>query len=67
MTVPTSADGPLSFDRSGEPIDIARYTELHSGLRHRILARDRVSGEQPLEVVTAWLGMGPDFGTTPTR
>lgn len=66
MSVPTSADGPLFFDRSGEPIDLARYAELHSDLGYRILARDSVGREQPFEVVTAWLGMDQAFGDDST-
>lgn len=56
MTSPnsTSTDGLAIYDRSGAPITLTRYIELHGDENYRILAGDRV-GER--EVVTAWLGI----------
>lgn len=51
---PGVAVGPGFFDRDGQPIDLARYVELHADPEYRVVARDAADGR---EVVTVWLGI----------
>ena len=51
---PEAAIGSGVFDRSGRPIDLARYVELYADPGYRVVARDQVGDRQ---VVTAWLGI----------
>ena len=50
---PMATDGPLFWDRNGEPLDTLEYGRLFEDPDYRIVARTAVPGG---EVVTAWIG-----------
>lgn len=54
MTGPYSTDAVSIYDRTGTPITLTRYIELHGDEMYRIVGSDAVGDRR---VVTAWLGI----------
>ena len=54
MTAPAAPHLPGIYDRSGAPITLARYIELHGDEHYRVLASDAVGARR---IITAWLGI----------
>ena len=51
------------FDRTGAPIDVMRWCELHDDEDYVRVAHDIVVvGGHPLDVSTVWLGIDHGFG-----